>query len=297
MSEMLRGYARHIAGTRPPRGTAGIFWLGQAGFVLRGADTTLVIDAFLSPRPDRQADAPVAPDELGFADAFLATHEHRDHLDLPSWPEFAAAAPAARFIVPAPLVARAAEVVPAARVIGALPDAEIAIGGARLLPVPARHGVHVEAAISYGLVLGEQSFVDYVIDLGGIRVYHAGDTIRYDGMAERLRALAVDVALLPINGRSPEREAQNLVGNLSASEAADLAADAGIGTVVPMHYELFARNSGRASELVEHVAARHPEVAVVVLPRYDGIVLASPYSQRVIGSLRGQRSDPPEPTT
>jgi L-ascorbate metabolism protein UlaG (beta-lactamase superfamily) len=107
-------------------------------------------------------------------------------------------------------------------------------------------------------------------------VYHAGDTIRYEGMAERLRALAVDVALLPINGRSPEREAQDLVGNLSAVEAADLAADAGIGTVVPMHYELFARNSGRASELVEYVATRHPEIAVVVLPRYDGIVLAPP---------------------
>ena len=294
---MLRDYARRIAGTRPPPGTVGIFWLGQAGFVLRGADTTLVVDAFLSPRPDRQADAPVAAEELDFADAFLATHEHRDHLDLPSWPTFAVAAPAARFVVPAPLVARAAEAVPAERVIGALPDSEIAIGGARVLPVPARHGVHVADAYSFGLVPGEDRFLGYVIELGGIRVYHAGDTIRYEGMAERLRALAVDVALLPINGRSPEREAQDLVGNLSASEAADLAADAGIRTIVPMHYELFARNSGRASELVEYVAGRHPEVAVVVLPRYDGIVLASPDSQRVIGSLRGQRSDPPEPTT
>src|SRR5207245_498405 len=78
MSEMLRGYARRIASSRPPAGTVGIFWLGQAGFVLRGADTTLVVDAFLSPRPDRQADAPVAAEELAFADAFLATHEHRD---------------------------------------------------------------------------------------------------------------------------------------------------------------------------------------------------------------------------
>src|SRR3989442_12343118 len=100
MSEMLRGYARHIAGTRPPRGMAGIFWLGQAGFVLRGADTTLVIDAFLSPRPDRQADPPGAPGELGFPDPVLPAPEHRDHPHPPSWPGFAAPAPAARFIVP-----------------------------------------------------------------------------------------------------------------------------------------------------------------------------------------------------
>src|SRR3989442_11898931 len=78
MSEMLRGYARHIAGTRPPRGTAGIFWLGQAGFVLRGADTTLVIDAFLSPRPDPQAHAPGAPDQPCLPDPVPPTPEHPD---------------------------------------------------------------------------------------------------------------------------------------------------------------------------------------------------------------------------
>ena len=106
------------------------------------------------------------------------------------------------------------------------------------------------------------------------RVFHAGDTIRYDGMAERLRALAVDVALLPINGRSPEREAQDLVGNLDAREAADLAADVGVATIVPMHYELFARNSGRAADLVEYAATTHPQLTVVVLGRYDGFVYA-----------------------
>src|SRR5438093_2481089 len=274
MSEMLRDYARRIAGTRPPPGTVGIFWLSQAGFVLRGADTTLVVDAFLSPRPDRQADAPVAAEELGFADAFLATHEHRDHLDLPTWPRFAAAAPRARFVVPAPVAARAAEAVPRERVVAARPGAEIVLGEARVTPVPARHGVHVADAYSFGLVPGEHRYLGYVVELGGVRVYHAGDTIRYDRMAERLRALAVDVALLPINGRSPEREAQHLVGNLDAREAADLAADVGVGTIVPMHYELFARNSGRAADLVEYAATTHPHLTVVVLGRYDGFVYA-----------------------
>jgi L-ascorbate metabolism protein UlaG (beta-lactamase superfamily) len=157
-------------------------------------------------------------------------------------------------------------------VVGALPGTELVIGAARVVPVPARHGVHVADAYSFGLAPGEYRFLGYVIEIGGVRIYHAGDTIRYDGMAERLRELAVDVALLPINGRSPEREAQDLVGNLSAAEAADLAADAGIGAIVPMHYELFARNSGRASELVDIVAAKHAGMAVLVLPRYGGLV-------------------------
>ena len=273
---MLRSYARRIAETRPPDGALGIFWIGQAGFVLRAARTALVVDAFLSDRSDRLAPAPVVAEELGFADAFLATHEHRDHLDLPTWPRFAAAAPRARFVVPAPVAARAAEAVPRERVVAARPGAEIVLGEARVTPVPARHGVHVADAYSFGLVPGEHRYLGYVVELGGVRVFHAGDTIRYDGMAERLRALAVDVALLPINGRSPERETQDLVGNLDAREAADLAADAGIGTIVPMHYELFARNSGRAADLVEYAAATHPHLTVVVLGRYDGFVFAPP---------------------
>ncbi len=52
-----------------------------------------------------------------------------------------------------------------------------------------------------------------------MRVYHAGDTIAYDDMVERLRALRVDVALLPINGRDHFREAQDVVGNLTPREA------------------------------------------------------------------------------
>jgi L-ascorbate metabolism protein UlaG (beta-lactamase superfamily) len=272
MSEMLRGYARRIAASRPPPGTVGIFWLGQAGFALRSADTTLVVDAFLSPRPDRLADAPVTPDELDFADGFLATHEHRDHLDLPSWPLFAAAAPAAHFVVPAPLVARAAEAVHRGRVIGALPDSEITIGGARVLPVPARHGVHVADAYSFGLVPGEYRFLGYVIELGGVRVYHAGDTIRYDGMAERLRAHSVDVALLPINGRTPEREAQDIAGNLDPAEAVALARRLGAQAVVPLHWDMFAANTGDLTALAG--ALRDPLTDPVVTIPVHGRELA-----------------------
>jgi L-ascorbate metabolism protein UlaG (beta-lactamase superfamily) len=270
MSEKLRADARSISAYRAPAGAIGIFWLGQAGFVLRGRRTTLGIDVYLSAREDRRFAAPVSAEELTFVDGFLATHGHRDHLDLPQWPALAASAPAARFVVPAPIVDRAAEAVEPARITGALPDVEVRIGDARIVPIPARHGVHMADAYTFGLAPNEYRHLGYVVELDGVRVYHAGDTIRYDGMAERLAALAVDVALLPINGRSPEREAQELVGNLSAAEAADLAADAGIPAVIPMHYELFARNSGRPADLVDRIADAHPGIAVLVLPRYGG---------------------------
>lgn len=241
---------------------------GQAGFVIRAEGTRLGIDLYLSDRADRLFPG-VAPESLAPLDAVLATHEHKDHLDLPSWPRFASSSPGARFVVPAPLVDATAQAVPIGRVVGALVDHEFQVGAARVIPVPARHGQHVVDAYTFGTELsgGLYRYLGYVITLGGVRVYHSGDTIRYDGMAARLRTLAVDVALLPINGRTPEREALDLVGNLGYAEAADLAAEAGIPILVPMHFDLFERNSEDPRKLAADAAVRHPEVTVLVPTR------------------------------
>lgn len=250
-----------------------MFWLGQAGFAIRGATTTVVVDAFLSPRPDRGAEAPLSPAELDFADGVLATHEHRDHLDLPSLPAIAQASPSAQFVVPLPLIERTQAAVGRATVVGAVPGTAIAIGDASIMPVRACHGVHVADAYSFGLVPGEDRYLGYVISIDGLSIYHAGDTIRFAGMAERLRELAVDVALLPVNGRDSAREAKDLVGNLTADEAAALVRDAAIGVAVPMHYELFAHNWGSAGLFVERVAAHAPQTTVLVPGRYGGVLV------------------------
>jgi L-ascorbate metabolism protein UlaG (beta-lactamase superfamily) len=88
--------------------------------------------------------------------------------------------------------------------------------------------------------LGRVKFLGYVLQFGGWSLYHSGDTLRYDGMAEKLRPSAVDVALLPINGRAPERR---VAGNLSGSEAAELAYDIGAKLVIPCHYDMFEFNT------------------------------------------------------
>jgi L-ascorbate metabolism protein UlaG (beta-lactamase superfamily) len=57
----------------------------------------------------------------------------------------------------------------------------------------------------------------------------------------------VDIALLPINGRAPERR---VAGNLWGREAAKLATDIGAKLVVPCHYDLFAFNTAKPEEFV-----------------------------------------------
>jgi L-ascorbate metabolism protein UlaG (beta-lactamase superfamily) len=131
------------------------------------------------------------------------------------------------------------------------------------------HGVTVEDAYGFGQELsgGLIRFLGYVIDAGGVRMYHAGDTIHYRGMEDTLRDLGVVVAMLPINGRDAAREATGIVGNLSEREAAWLAGAIGAEVVVPMHYDLFARNRGYPEWLVESVSRDHTGVHVLVPTR------------------------------
>lgn len=110
------------------------------------------------------------------------------------------------------------------------------------------------------------------MDAGDVRLYHAGDTIHFEGMETTLRELAVDVAMLPINGRDPGREARGIVGNLTEREATWLAKEIGAGVVLPMHYDLFERNRGYPSLLVQSVARDAPGVPVMVPVRDEPFV-------------------------
>ena len=94
---------------------------------------------------------------------------------------------------------------------------------------------------------GRARFLGYVLQFGEWAVYHSGDTVRYPEMAEKLRTFGVDVALLPINGRAPERR---VPGNLSGPEAARLAKDIGARTVIPCHFEMFEFNTASPDEFV-----------------------------------------------
>jgi L-ascorbate metabolism protein UlaG (beta-lactamase superfamily) len=134
----------------------------------------------------------------------------------------------------------------------------------------------MQDAYTFGRELsgGLHRYLGYVLDDGVARVYHAGDTIVYDGQVERLRALHVDVALLPINGRDHFREQAGIVGNMDHREAARLAADAGVDVLVPMHYDTFASNLGYPAHLVDVVRRDHPSLAVLVPSRDRPVLFA-----------------------
>lgn len=252
---------------RPKRVTA--TWLGQAGFRVESAEGSIVFDPFISHYPGRLVTAPVRPSDLAKADLILVSHEHADHFDL----EVLTSMPDSEVtvIVPHPLLAMARDGGIRQALVGARPGEVIAIGDFIVHPVPSFHGVNVSDAYNFGFEIsdGEYRYLGYVVDIGGLSIYHSGDTLDHPELAEMLKSLDVDVAFLPINGRDAEREEQNIVGNLSAIEAVELAARAAIRCVVPMHYDMFQNNRGPVGQFVDMARERIPDVHLLI-PRVGG---------------------------
>ena len=246
-----------LAGFEPPASSVVLSWLGQSSVAIRLGGATVLVDPFLSPLPDRLVPPPFAGEEARGVDVVLITHDHLDHLDDHALPAIATASPEAVVIVPNEVVDRVAALgIERSRVHGLSPDGRAQLGTVTVDAVPACHGEGIGDAYRLGPFLG------YVASAGGARVYHAGDTILFDGLVDRLRELRADLALLPINGRDAKREAQGLVGNIDAVEAAHLARDIGADAAVPLHWDMFASNTGDPAAFV--AAAE----TTVIVPRH-----------------------------
>lgn len=249
---------------------ATVTWYGQAAFRLEAEGIRVLIDPFLSDRSDRRYPPPVRAAELVDTTTVLCTHEHDDHLDLAFLAALFAAGASPNVVVPAPVVRQAiAGGVPPERLHPAVPGEPLRVGGATIHAVPAFHGVGggIEP-MAYGFASLRapdegHRFLGYVLELGGMRFYHAGDTLVYPEMARTVGALCPDVLMLPINGRDANRERAGIVGNMNEEEAARLAVDIGAPVVVPMHYEGFVDNPGDVGRFVRAV----PEESGVTVVR------------------------------
>lgn len=253
-----------MVGSETPEHGVAVWWLGQAGFVVRGRNATVVIDPFLTDYGSfgRLYDPLLEPEELDSVDLLLGTHDHVDHIDPLGFPRILAASPAATAIVPAAVRERVVELVGSPeRVVGVSVGTTIEHGGVRITPFPAVHGSMPEDGYGFHRTeSGEYPFLGYVIELDGVRLAHTGDTLVYDGLAERLRELDLDLLVVPINGTSWFREQRGIVGNMNVLEAAELADASGARLVLPVHWDLFADNTEDPEHFLRRLARHHPGV-------------------------------------
>ncbi len=179
-----------------------VHWLGHDTFRIDGS-TTVYIDPWK------------LPPGLPAAQAILVTHDHYDHLSVEDIARIAG--PETVVVGPPPVTDRLRDRV----AVTIHPGETVDVGTARVTAVPA---YNVNKFKQAGVVYHprDAGHVGYVVDMDGVRVYHAGDT---DAIPE-MQALEVDVALLPVGGTY----------TMTADEAAEACAMLTATVVVPMHW-------------------------------------------------------------
>jgi L-ascorbate metabolism protein UlaG (beta-lactamase superfamily) len=255
----------------PPPGTASgdrLTWVGHATVLLELGGRRLLTDPVLRSRvgPLARAGAGADPAVAQGLDAVLVSHLHLDHLDARSLRRIDGATPVIAPRGAADLVERLGFTDVTELGIGDTVD----VGGVGVRAVPAHHDGRRHPlgarADTIGFVVGADR-----------RVYFAGDTELFDGMAGLDDDL--DVALLPIAGWGPTLGP----GHLGPREAAVALTRLRPRVAVPIHwgtlYPLglrFRRERVLAdppAEFARHAADVAPEVDVRVLAPGEALSL------------------------
>jgi L-ascorbate metabolism protein UlaG (beta-lactamase superfamily) len=95
-----------------------------------------------------------------------------------------------------------------------------------------------------------------LINLGGVTVYHAGDTCLFGDMKLIAERNPVDVALLPIGGHY----------TMDRHDAVVAAEFSGAGTVIPMHFDTFPLIETDSAAFKSEVEAKTSSAVVVLAP-------------------------------
>lgn len=231
-----------------------ITYLGQEGFLFEYNGQNIVIDPYLTDYVDknccelvkwkRRYSPPIKAEKLDFVDYVLLTHTHYDHADPWTIKGILQVNDKVKFIVPAPEENIFLTYgIPKDRLIFARVEENISCGDIKVMPIPAAHeDFHQDKNGDY-LELG------YIVEFKNIKIYHAGDTLIYDGLAEKIKG--ADIAFMPINGRDYYRHKNDILGNPTVEEVASLAKQSCINMVVPMHHDLYAVNGESNAHFVE----------------------------------------------
>ena len=201
-----------------------IQWLGQATvkFIYQGQ--TIYIDPYQLKDSDK-------------ADIILITHDHTDHLSMPDIKKIAGAGTKL-------IVAKACEeklkTEGYSNVQPVLPGETVKFSNLIIKAVPAYNVIKPMHKKS-------SNYVGYVMDFGGISVYHTGDTERITEMKQ----IRCDIILLPLG--------QTYTMN-SVDEAVEAVLDTKATVAIPIHYGMYEGTKEDAMKFREKLTKRGIEV-------------------------------------
>jgi L-ascorbate metabolism protein UlaG (beta-lactamase superfamily) len=245
-------FVRNVEASAKSQERLHLWWLGQSGFLVQWNGVHLLLDPYLSDsltekyrdtdRPHvRMTELPVDPRRLDFIDIVTSSHNHTDHLDAATLRSLMEVNPGLSLVIPEANREFVAERLGCEESlpVGLDDDLSVKVGATAITGVAAAHEEIDRDEEGRCRCLG------YVIQLGPWTLYHSGDTLVYEGLERRLRGFAIDIAILPINGRDPAR---GVAGNMTGLEAARLARAIDARLVIPCHFEMFEFNTASPDE-------------------------------------------------
>ncbi len=229
-----------------------ITWLGHSTFLIQVAGINIITDPMFSsgfPVFSRQIPLPVAPAQLPRIDAVIVSHNHKDHLDMPSIHALVAHKPL--LLVPMGnkqwLTKRGCEHV----VEKMWWESEVLGNSIEPVTISFLPAIHWT---SRGLFdINKSLWGSWLIEAAGCKIYFAGDSAYGDHfgvIAQRYGP--IDIALMPIGPNEPRKFVSD--SHVNAEEAVQAFIDLRARHFVPMHWGTFMRmGSERHDDPMEHL--------------------------------------------
>ena len=203
--------------------------LGQSGYILRTANSEIIIDPYLSDSvyrasgKARMLPVPIDPADI-FCDAVICTHNHLDHLD----PDTLSLVSEKQLVITTNGGKEKLEGLGRKNVIAVNEKDSIKLGEIEITAVFADHTVE-----AFGIIVKAEDTV----------LYFSGDTLYNERLFE-IKDHRPDATFICINGR---------LGNMNVKEALTVAEKIGAPVNVPTHYDMFAENSENPHLFSEHI--------------------------------------------
>ncbi|MGE5097053.1 MAG: MBL fold metallo-hydrolase [Betaproteobacteria bacterium] len=230
-----------VAAIAAPTAQPRLTWIGHAAFLVQAGGLNILTDPQFSQRasplsfagPMRAVPLPLEIEDLPRIDVVLISHNHYDHLDLPTVKALAASRHGSPlFLVPLGLKAWFAD-----NGIGNVQELDWwearDTGGARFTFVPVQHWSQRTPWDRNQTLWG-----GWAIDVGGLRMIHTGDLgLSRDTQDIGARLGPFDLALIPIGSYAPRWFMQTM--HVNVPEALQVRSDLRAARAIGMHWGTF----------------------------------------------------------
>lgn len=247
---------------RAPLGRTYLYWLGQAGFIIKSASGKLLgIDLYLSecvePWEKHVGYHRLMPQILGYEelqfDVLISTHFHRDHFDTDAIPGLMHNGITRLFCAFDCKSDVESLGVDLNRTTFVRPGDYFEEGDFKIHFIHSDHGA------------GAPLEVAPIISIDGKTILEVGDTsLHLDWKDEYLKAGSIDVLIAPINGA---------YGNLNEQENVQLTATLQPKLAVPCHFGMFASHGGNPGLWKELIESQIPSQRYKIFTMGEGIEL------------------------